>query len=302
MRAGVILSLVTAGLLTAGCGAEPPTDTMAGRQLGETVSIGAATVGTYAELDETGAPLAIGYVFSGNFFDELPTEVSDLRHCFDRDGNGEVTQPDECSAWHEWALALPDAVVARDDIPFTWALLNWNPVGHIPPGIYDTPHFDMHFYIQPQDEVFAIEPGPCGMEFVRCDQFEIAKKPVPPNYVAADYADVEAVAPAMGNHLIDLTSSEFQGEPFTRTWIYGEYDGKITFYEEMVTKAFLEGQPSECFAIKSPPAVAIAGYYPTLSCLRYDPTADEYTVSMEGFAHRDASPPDPIPTGEGGGS
>ena len=83
------------------------------------------------------------------------------------------------------------------------------------------------------------------------------KRPVPPNYLAPDYQDVEAVAPAMGNHLIDLTSPEFQGEPFTRTWIYGIYDGRVTYYEEMVTLAFLLGAPSECFDIKSPPAVAI---------------------------------------------
>jgi hypothetical protein len=295
----VSMVVVISALLTTSCAA-PPEDEVTGRLLSETTAIGAATAGTYAEFDDAGAPTAIGFVFSANFFDELPTEMSDLHQCFDRDGNGEVAQPDECNFWHEWAMPLPGDVVAREDIPFSWALLNWNPVGHIPPGVYDTPHFDMHFYIQPMDDVFAIEPGPCGPEFVRCDQFDIARKPVPPNYLAPDYADVEAVAPAMGNHLIDLTSGEFQGEPFTRTWIFGKYDGQITFYEEMVTKAYMEGRPSTCFPIKSPPAVGLSGYYPTSSCLRFDAAANEFTVSMEDFTYREATPADPIPAaGEG---
>lgn len=264
------------------------------RQLGAVAHVGAATASSYAEFDESGTPLAIGLVFSQNFFDELPSEPSDLHQCFDRDGNGSVEQPAECNAWHEWVIPLPSEVAIRADIPFKWSLLNWNPMGHIPPGVYDVPHFDIHFYIEPIENVFALEPGPCGPEFIRCDQFEVARRPLPANYLAPDYQDVEAVAPAMGNHLIDMTSPELHGEPFTRTWIYGVYDGKVTYYEEMVTRAFLLGRPSDCFPIKSPPAVAIEGYYPTLSCLRFDAEANEYTVSMEGFVFREASPPEPV--------
>ena len=173
------------------------------RVLGAASHVGDAKAQSYAELDGSGTPLAIGLAFTSNFLDELPAEPSDLRHCFD---------------------------------------------------------------IEPIESVFAIESGPCGPEFVRCDQFEVGKKQPPPNYVAPDYIDVEAVAPAMGNHLVDPTSPEFSGEPFTRTWIYGAYDGRITFYEEMVSRAFLMEQPSECFDIKSPPAVAVRGYYPTAVC------------------------------------
>jgi hypothetical protein len=92
----------------------------------------------------------------------------------------------------------------------------------------------------------------------------------------------------MGNHLIDVTSSEFHGQPFARSWIFGVYDGKVTFYEEMVTRAFLLSKPSTCFPIKSPPAVDRSGLYPTLSCLRHDSRTGEYTVSMEAFVRREA--------------
>jgi hypothetical protein len=257
--------------------------------------VGSATAQSYAEFDESGNPLAIGLVFSSDYFDELPAESSDLHHCFDRDDDGVLDSSSECLHEHEWVIPLPSAVASRSDIPFKWSLLNWNPNGHMPPGIYDVPHLDIQFYMEPIERVFAIESGPCGPEFVRCDQFEIGKRPVPPNYVAPDYQDVDAVAPAMGNHLVDLTSSEFEGEPFTRTWIYGAYDGRITFYEEMVTRAHLLEQRSECFDIKPPAAVASRGFYPTASCSRYDPETGEYTVSMEGFVLREASPPEPVP-------
>ena len=178
-------------------------------------------------------------------------------------------------------------------MPFKWVLFNWNPVGHIPPRVYDVPHFDIHFYMVPIADVFALQDGPCGPEFVRCDQFEIAKKPVPTNYMHPDFQDVDAVAPAMGNHLIDLTGSEFSGEEWKHSWIFGVYDGEVIFYEQMLTRAFLLSQPDSCYSIKSPPAVGRSGFYPTRSCIRHDAETGEYTVSMEGFVHREASAPEP---------
>ena len=82
---------------------------------------------------------------------------------------------------------MPSEASRQPDLQFKWALLNWNPHGHIPPGAYDKPHFDVQFYIQPIEEVFAIESGPCGPEHVRCDQFTQARLPVPANYMHADY-------------------------------------------------------------------------------------------------------------------
>jgi hypothetical protein len=292
--ARVIPPLLVLALIAAGCSAnEGSADVRTERTLGAVSQVGGATAQSYAEFDEAGKPLAIGLVFSSTFFDELPTEPSDLHHCFDRDGDGAVDPSAECLPEHERAIPLPSAVASRSDIPFKWALLNWNPLGHIPPGVYDVSHFDMHFYIEPIENVYALQPGPCG-ELLRCDQFEIATKPVPPNYVAADYINVDAAAPAMGNHLIDPTGAEFNGEPFTRSWIYGTYDGRVTFYEEMVTRAFLLERHSQCFDNKSPPAVAVRGFYPTATCYGFDPETGEYTVSMEHFVLREASPPEPI--------
>ena len=146
--------------------------------------------------------------------------------------------------------------------------------------------------MEPIARIFALQSGPCGPELMNCDQFAIAKQPVPANYIHPDFKDVDGVVPAMGNHLVDLTGPEFQKQPFTRSWIFGAYGGRITFYEEMVAHRTLVQQPQSCAPIKQPKAWATAGYYPTVSCLRYDATTGETTVSMEQFSFRPASAPE----------
>ena len=288
----LMLCAATAMVILTGCASHGGRiEGAAGRVPGWVSELGNGTVSSYAGFDASGGPRAIGIAFSAQALDGLPAGGSDRHHCFDRDKDGVVDPATECLSQYEVVIPLPDAVARRSDIPFKWVLLNWNPHGHIPPGIYDTPHFDVHFYIDAIANVFAIASGPCGPEFIRCDQFEVARKPLPANYMHPDFKDVEAAVPAMGNHLVDLTGPEFNKQPFTRTWVFGAYDGKVTFYEEMVTRAFLLSKPSICFPIKSPPAVGLRGFYPTASCLRHDARTGEYTVSVEGFAFREAQAP-----------
>jgi hypothetical protein len=284
--------LAAATLVSMVACASPGSPTAGGpsRLPGHRIALGNGTVTSYALVEADGTPRALGVAFSATALEGLPTS-SDGHHCFDRNGDG-VTDPDtECLRSHEHVIPLPDAVARRTDVPFKWVLLNWNPAGHVPPGIYDVPHFDVHFYLARIEDVFALRAGPCGPEFIRCDQFEAGRKPVPSNYMHPDFKDVQAVVPAMGNHLIDLTGPEFHGQPFTRSWIFGVYDGSVTFYEEMVALAHLRARPSACAPIKSPPAVRQAGLYPTVSCLRHDPGTGEYSVSIENFARRPAAPP-----------
>jgi len=289
------MMVLLAGLSILGCSDNKQAGVSTGRSLGANSSVGNGTVSSYAEYEKNGNPKAIGIVVSASALEGLPSAHSDGNHCFDQDKDGKIDLDKECFGSHEWVIPLPSEAARRSEIPFKWVGLNWNPHGHLPPGVYDSPHFDVHFYIEPIEKIFAIAPGSCGPEFVRCDQFKIATKPLPSNYMHTDFKSVDAVAPAMGNHLIDLTSPEFNKRKFTRTWIYGVYDGRVTFYEEMLTRDYLLSQPSTCFPIKTPPAVATKGYYPTQSCIRYIAQTNEYTISMEGFALREASAPESSP-------
>ncbi len=293
MKSRFVISMIAAAMATAGCSTEPPA-TSAGRLPGWQMKLGDGTVASYAELDAAGVPKAIGVAWSANALNGLPAG-SDHHRCFGRTKDGAIDASTQCQHNHEFVMPLPDAVARRGDIPFKWVLLNWNPEGHIPPGVYDVPHFDVHFEMVPIAEIFAIQAGPCGPEFVRCDQFQIARKPLPPNYLAPDYVDVEAVVPAMGNHLIDTTGPEFQKQPFTRSWIYGVYDGKVIFYEAMVAQAYIQSKPNACVPIKAPKGVAAAGYYPTEYCVRHNAATGEHSVSMEKFTRREASAPEPVP-------
>ena len=291
MKTRRLVSTVAAilAVLSLGC-----STTRTARVFGTPSSLGNGTAASYSELDGSGAPKAIGVVFSASALDALPTAPSDGHRCFDANNDGVIDLATECSMWHEWVLPVPSEASRRPDVPFKWVLLNWNPHGHIPRGVFDRAHFDVHFYIEPIENIFALQRGTCGPEFLRCDQFAMARKPVPINYVPPIFEDVAAAAPAMGNHLLNRTAPEFHGEPLKRTWIYGTYDGRVIFYEEMVTLSFMMTKPDACFPIESPDAVALTGYYPTRSCIRYMPGKDEYTVSMEDFVLRKASPPGPL--------
>ena len=287
------MAITMAALVTIGCSTERA-GTSVSRMAGWQLKMGDdGTVSTYAELEKDGLPIAIGVAWSSSALEGLPGDF-DGHRCFGRDKEGAIHADTKCQHTHEFVIPLPDAVALRADIPFKWVLLNWNPSGHIPPGIYDLPHFDVHFEMGPIAEAFAIEPGPCGPELVRCDQFLKARKPLPPNYVPPDYVDVEAVVPVMGNHLIDTTGREFQKEPFTRSWIYGVYDGKEIFYEAMVARAHLLSKPDGCSTIKAPKAVAVSGFYPAEYCVRHNAKTGEYSVSMEKFERRDASARDAV--------
>ena len=288
MRISKWLGVAVAAIVLGGCTTGSKTET---RFEGAAAKLGNGTVSSYGLVDANNVPMAIGITFLAGTLDALPTEPSDLHHCFDANGDGKQDILTDCILGHEKVIPLPSELARRADLPFKWALLNWNPNGHIPPGVYDVPHFDVHFYIEPIENIFALQRGTCGEEFLRCDQFAIATKPLPSNYIHPDFKSVGAASPAMGDHLIDLTGGEFNGQPFTRSWIYGAYDGKIIFYEEMLTREYLLSQPDNCSSIKQPAAVAIAGYYPTQSCVHYDANRKEHTVSIEQFEHREASPP-----------
>lgn len=254
---------------------------------GAVVKMGEGQVETFADVTSGDNLIKLGAHFSEKAVNSPPEALTDGNRCYDHNENGEIEREKECSLWHEKIIPLPPEISRNEDIPFKWALVNWNPQGHIPPGVWNKPHFDVHFYIEPIENIFALERGECGPEFMRCDQFEVATKPVPEQYMHPDYVNVKAAAPAMGNHLVDTTAAEFHGEPFTRSWIYGSYDGRVIFYEEMLAQEYMRSQPSDCYPIKTTPEVALSGYYPETVCARADEEMGGVSVTLEDFVYRE---------------
>jgi hypothetical protein len=250
---------------------------------GRVEKMGAGTIRSFVRIDRSGAPLAIGVEMSSGALESLPPVPNTVSRCFDLDGNGTYTGH-ECLGDEERILDVP--VDSSTRLPFRWIQVNWNPAGH-----HNTPyarsHFDFHFHTGDRARVEAIAPGRCG-ELVDCGDFKRATEPVPSRYVPAGYIDVGAVVPRMGNHLLDSQSPELKDSmPFSSTFIFGAYQGEITFWEPMITLDVLRKTTEACQAIRQPQGFERAGYYPTKYCVRQG-TRGQRTVSLEDFRYSKA--------------
>jgi Domain of unknown function (DUF5602) len=163
--------------------------------------------------------------------------------------------------------------------PFMHVGLDWNPFGHEPEPIYGKPHFDFHFYMMGEEERLAIPP-------YDVDSTKFLNVPAP-SYFPAMYINPGGGVPQMGAHWIDVTSPELNGAPFTQTFIYGSYNGKVNFYEPMITEAFIKANPSFERSIPQPAKVQKTGYYPTK--IRIQKGAGTTNIILEGFVLRQAS-------------
>jgi len=158
--------------------------------------------------------------------------------------------------------------------PFKHIWLNWNPAGHEPPGIYDIPHFDIHYYMISNQEREAMDN---------------AKLDILPDaaYFPTNYISPGPGVPQMGNHWTDVTSPELNGETFTQTFIMGSYDSKVVFYEPMITRAFLQASTNYERAIPQPAKYQKAGWYPTkMRIVKHDGVTE---IILDGFVQRQAS-------------
>lgn len=248
-------------------------------------SLGNGYIESYAQLLPDNIPYAIGLEFPASTLENLPLEPhADGNACYDLNGDGEYQiESGECLHNYEITLDLPQNV--KMTTAFKWLLINWEPQGHPPQEIYTIPHFDVHFYIQEYVERNLIGTGPCS-GLTSCTVFQKAIKDVPNEFMGWSYQNVQATDARMGNHYVDLTSPEFNGVPFTHTFIYGSYDGHVTFWEPMITVAFLQKKQNICEDIKLPQAYENPGYYPTQYCVTYNAARDKYRISLEGFEKR----------------
>lgn len=159
---------------------------------------------------------------------------------------------------------------------FDHMVADWNPHGH-EPGPYLLPHFDFHFYMISQAQRLAITAND-----------PLSLSPLPAGYLPDFYIGPLGQEPQMGAHCVDVTSPELNGATFTHTFIYGAYNGKVAFYEPMVTMNFLQGAPaSNSFDIRQPAHFSRSGYYPTKYSITQDASGTRY-VTLSGFVYRQA--------------
>jgi len=284
----LIVAAVTLGLCTAAVARRAPTSPTTLQ--GPPVAVGRGVARLFVALAPDGKPRSIGIALTEPALSGLAARMNSTSRCFDRNGDGTLAHG-ECLGDDQVNLELPVAAAGLG-LPVKWAMLNWNPEGHMHPApqVWAAPHFDFHFYLADKSLVDGIRPGACG-EIIDCEDFKRASKPLPAAHAPDGYIEVGAAVAAMGNHLVDSKDPEIAdpSRGFSGTFIYGTYDGRMIFLEPMVSHAFLASRPDRCTPVRWAKAVAEAGYYPTSYCVRYDAAAQEYRVSLEGLTYRAAS-------------
>ena len=228
---------------------------------GDEIAFADGIVKVWYAQDEAGNPSEIGITLSSAALVNLPLE--DPMNPF--------------ANWH--TLNFPDETT--NSTPFRYMLFSWNEHGHPPMDIYTAPHFDFHFYIQPNEERLRIPAYEVDPTLFLVDPDA--------TYIPNDYEKEFGGVPLMGAHWVDLTSGEWNNEDFNYTFIYGSYDGEITFYEPMITLEVLQNLPDLGITqnIKQPVSYPITGmYYPNQYSIKKDTISGEITISMGDFILR----------------
>jgi hypothetical protein len=204
-------------------------------------------------------------------------------------------------------MRFPEKV--RSTTPFDH--MGWfaNAQGHAPLGVFDVPHVDVHFFTITVEDREAIsgqldDPKllaypPAG--FLPAD-FCLPTVPPPfpppcktvPNLTATDIPGSNDSQ--QGLHWVDQFAPELRGEPFRQIFIFGSYDGKVNFWEPMITQLFFADVRSFLtdlqstghtialtFDIKQPEQFLVTSYYPTQYTVHYDADLKEFSVSLDNF-------------------
>lgn len=170
---------------------------------------------------------------------------------------------------------------AANIAPFNHVSLDWNPHGHEPSGIYDKPHFDFHFYMISEADQMAIPA-------YEQDSSKFLNYPSQ-DYMPQNYVPIPGGVPQMGTHWVDVTSPELNPQnpqPFTQTFIYGSYNGKVIFYEPMITLEFLKNTSNFERNIPLPAKFQQTGYYPAkLKIAKHDGVTD---ITLDGLVYKQA--------------
>ncbi|MBC8005702.1 MAG: DUF5602 domain-containing protein [Verrucomicrobia bacterium] len=217
---------------------------------GPSVAVGNGDARAWVSVDKNGDPKAVGINFSEETLEGLPDSLK------------------------QFVLPLP---ADKGKGFYTHALIDWNPEGHEPPGTYDKPHFDFHFYIITNEERMAIGPN---------DTVKFANAP-DSMYVPSAYLHTPGGVPQMGAHWVDLMAPEFTGGVFSKTFVWGSYDGEFIFWEPMITLDYLRTKPNDLISLRQPQAYQQDGWYPTKYKITYSSITDGYTIAITSLQYKE---------------
>lgn len=180
--------------------------------------IGAGFLRDYIVFDDDDVPVEIGVELDEVLMDlsTMPTEASDGQYDIIDATTGDV-------GWfccgHEVELtSVYQDDRADDTIPVKHFVANWNPQGHVPVGLFDVPHWDLHFYTVSSAKRRSIQT-PATLDDTcdrlqnvipdliiptTCSDLDLLNKPIPADQVPPSHVcpfEGATVEPAMGLHL-----------------------------------------------------------------------------------------------------
>jgi hypothetical protein len=223
---------------------------------GTIVRIGRGTAHTIVRTDVHGTPVAIGVVLTSGVLDGLPEAAA----------GGERNVPYVVPMPTKGARTIVDHVV-----------IDWEPAGHPPPRVYDVPHLDFHFYLVSEEERAKIlfkDEGESGD----------SRQQPPAQVLPAGYVVPPGTAVSrMGVHAVNPSASEFHGQPFTASFLYGYYNKRQTFLEVMASLTFLRSKPSFAAPVIRPASYTKPGAYPSTYRIAYHAARDVVEVALTDF-------------------
>jgi len=264
------------------------------REYGSAVRLGAGLARTYVAFDPRtpNVPAEVGIALSEQTMSGLPSPMV-MSQSMPSNGHEHLDS-------HIYDLSMP----ATNGTPYKFVELDWNPGGHEPPGVYDVPHFDFHFYKVEKAVRDAIDPTQMTKEVY----LEKSGKLPPeaeraPNYLALSAPGTPVVAvPKMGTHWIDVRTPELQAMfgrpeaylPFTTTFLHGSWDGQFIFDEPMITRAFImerktataAGERDRVIQLPQAKQFTPSGYYPNAYRITWDADQKEYRIALTQLVRR----------------
>ncbi|MDZ8084401.1 MAG: hypothetical protein RMY16_02230 [Nostoc sp. DedQUE12b] len=253
---------------------------------GQSQSLGNGAIRSFVTLDDTsGKPLDIGISFLKAALDLPP-------------GSG---NPYNTNEYITTELSLPSQAAST---PFNNFEVNYRPNGFPPGGPVTQPLFDLYFFQISPEERDLICPNPdTSSPIPNCvgEERAVARKtPVAGTLPVGVIPLIEDTPERPGSPLRavprygtryydgDLAISVFNNpQSLTSFYGYGFSDGKPNFTNIILAEAFLEKEPNDSTTqFKLPTKYLKSGYYPTAYNVKYDPTLQEYRLSLTGLTYR----------------
>jgi hypothetical protein len=221
----------------------------AGALAGEPGTVERVRIDNWGIVDDSGTIVEVSFAMPILAVDSVPSSVAPLYY-------GSKTHPEVAKQTGIQGISY-----------------SYMPMGHIPAGVYDVPHWEWHVTYMSLEEFEAI------------DCTDLTAPPdadIPPGWVV-ETARASCLE-GMGFHCFSLMAPEYNGQRFTHSFSTGYYGGKFIAYEPKVTVEYLRSRQPFSFA---PPDMRFAGKKTVLYPLEFDAqfvaAEDTYVLTFRNF-------------------